>query len=113
KPSATQPTPAQRVDDCWTTTTTQAAAVAQPPKTAKRGHSTPRKRRFGRALNSSSSPGLRTRSAITAACATVNESIAPNEYIVPRKSTFPGRMTRIEKNPAKVISASHGVLNRG
>ena len=43
----------------------------------------------------------------------MNESIAPNEYIVPRKSTSPGRITRIGANPAKTTSESHGVLNRG
>ena len=57
--------------------------------------------------------GPSRRSWMTAACATVKDSIAPNEYIVPRKSTFPGSSTRIETKPAKTTSASHGVLNRG
>ena len=43
----------------------------------------------------------------------MNESIAPNEYIVPRKSVWPGRIVRIGITPAKTTSASHGVLNRG
>ena len=47
------------------------------------------------------------------ACAIVKESIAPNEYIVPRKSVFPGRRTRIEMKPANTTSAIHGVLNFG
>ena len=47
------------------------------------------------------------------ACATVNESIAPKEYIVPRNFVWPGRSTRIETRPAKTISDSHGVLNFG
>ena len=50
---------------------------------------------------------------MTAACATVKESIAPKEYIVPRKSTFPGSSTRIDTKPAKTTSASQGVLKRG
>ena len=50
---------------------------------------------------------------MTAACATVNESIAPNEYIVLRNVVLPGRRTRIDTNPAKTISDSHGVLNFG
>ena len=53
------------------------------------------------------------RSWITAACAIVNESIAPNAYMRPMKSTLPGSMKRIEKKPAKTSSASHGVLNFG
>ncbi len=50
---------------------------------------------------------------MTAAWATVNDSIAPNEYIVPRKSTLPGSMTRMETKPANTTSASQGVLNLG
>ena len=34
--------------------------------------------------------GSRCRNLKIATCATVNESIAPNEYIVARKSTWPG-----------------------
>jgi hypothetical protein len=43
----------------------------------------------------------------------VNESIAPNEYIVPRKVVLPGSNVRIENSPAKTRSESHGVLKRG
>ena len=50
---------------------------------------------------------------ITAAWAIVNDSIAPNAYMRPMKSTFPGSMNRIEKNPANTSSDSHGVLNFG
>src|SRR5437764_10765574 len=81
--------------------------------TAKSGQSTPRHVKFGRARKASSSPERLRRSWITAACATVNESIAPNEYIVLREFVLPGRRTRIETMPAKTISDSHGVLKRG
>ena len=47
------------------------------------------------------------------ACAIVNDSIAPNEYIVPRKLTFPGRRTAIGIAAAKTISDNQGVLKRG
>ena len=47
------------------------------------------------------------------ACAIVNDSIAPNEYIVPRKLTLPGSSTAIGIAAAKTISDSHGVLKRG
>jgi hypothetical protein len=43
----------------------------------------------------------------------VNESIAPNEYIVPRKSTCPGSSVRIETNPANTTSESQGVFSLG
>jgi hypothetical protein len=42
-----------------------------------------------------------------------NDSIAPNEYIVPKKSSCPGSRVAIETSPAKTISEIHGVLNRG
>ena len=80
---------------------------------AKSGQSTPRTRRFGRTRYGSSTGGGFRRIWITATCAIVNESIAPNAYMRPMKSTLPGSMNRIEKTPAKTISASHGVLKRG
>ena len=43
----------------------------------------------------------------------VNESVAPNAYIVPRKSVCPGRSVRIGIAPAKRTRASHGVRKRG
>jgi len=43
----------------------------------------------------------------------VNDSIAPNEYIVLRNVVLPGRRTAIETKPAKTTSDSHGVLNFG
>ena len=72
---------------------------AQAGGSAVRGRRSPRRARL-------------TRSATTAACAIVNESIAPNAYIVPRKFVWPGRMTAIEAIPAKTTSASHGVWKR-
>ena len=63
------------------------------------------------ARKTSSSFGLLTRSATTDACAMVNESIAPNEYIVPRKSVLPGSSTSIGITPAKTKSEMYGVLN--
>ena len=45
-------------------------------------------------------------------CAIVNDNIAPNEYIVPRKSTWPGSNVAIETIPANTTSAIQGVLYR-
>ena len=81
--------------------------------TANSGQSTPRQRKFGRARNASSSPARLRRSWITAACATVNESIAPNEYIVLRNVVLPGSRMMIDTKPANTTSESHGVLNLG
>ena len=58
-------------------------------------------RRFGRARHSTSSSCPFTRSAITAACAIVNESIAPNAYIRPRKSTWPESRKIVEPDPGE------------
>ena len=41
----------------------------------------------------------------------MNESIAPNEYIVPRKAVLPGSSTIIGITPAKKSSEMYGVLN--
>ena len=95
------------------TTTIHAIAVPSPPTTANSGMSTPRIVTFPRLRYGSPSVCFFCRSAITEACAIVNESIAPNEYIVPRKSTLPGSRTPIEITPANTISDSHGVLKRG
>ena len=97
----------------WITTSSHDSPVPRPPITAKSGQSTPRQRKFGRALQGTSFPAPFRRSWITAAWAIVNESIAPNEYIVPRKVVLPGRRTRIEMSPPKTISEIHGVLNFG
>ena len=70
-------------------------------------------RTFGRPSKTSSSFGRFARNAISDRCAIVNESIAPNEYIVPRKSTFPGRERKIEMTPPKNTIEIHGVLNSG
>ena len=65
-----------------------------------------------RAILSSPSRAL-TRSLITAAWATVNESIAPNAYMRPRKSTCP-ESTKIDGPTApNTIRASHGVFSFG
>ena len=60
-----------------------------------------------------SSSRLRTLRAVTATCAIVNESIAPNAYIRPRKSTWPESRKSVGASPAKMTSESHGVLNFG
>ncbi len=62
-----------------TTMTSHETPVATPPTSANTGQSTPRARRFGRARNatSSASGGGRIRIRTSAACATVNESVAP------------------------------------
>ena len=75
-----------------TTTTNHAMPVPRPPSTANSGQLTPRIRRFGRARHGSSASGFFTRSAITEACAIVNESIAPNAYI--RRGSRPARRAR-------------------
>ena len=81
------------------------APVASPPKSANSGQSTPRTRRFGRARNAQLLvAGSARRSATIDACATVNESIAPNAYIVPRKLGLPGSRTTIGASPAKTSS---------
>ena len=74
----------------------------------------PRMRRFGRARHSSSSSRRLARAARSRrACAIVNESIAPNAYIRPRKSTWPESRKSVGPMPAKTISASHGVFSFG
>ena len=83
------------------------------PKIAKSGQLTPRKRRFGRARHSSSLSPAFTRSLITATCAIVNESIAPNAYMRPRKSTFPESRKIVGPSAPKTISESHGVFSFG
>ena len=108
-----QPSPTQRAAGFCTTTTSQAAEVPRPPKIANSGQLTPRMSRFGRARKRISRSRRTYRSAITDAWAIVNESIAPNAYMSPRKLVFPGRSTAIEMIPAKTTSDSHGVLNFG
>ena len=72
-------------------TTIQAAKVPSPPSTAVSGTSKPKARKLsggfqGRSLVRT----VAARSWITETWAIVNESIAPNEYIVARKSAWPG-----------------------
>ena len=57
--------------------TTNASRVPRPPTIANSGTSLPRTLRLSGARNGMSGSGLRSRSAITEACAIVNESIAP------------------------------------
>ena len=47
------------------------------------------------------------------ACAIVNESIAPNAYMRPRKSTWPESRNSVGAMPPKTASESHGVFKRG
>ena len=70
-------------------------------------------RRFGRARHSSSSSRRFMRSATIDACAIVNESIAPNAYMRPRKSTWPDSRKIVGPIAPKTISASHGVFSFG
>ena len=56
--------------------------------------------------------GSRRRIHSTETCATVNESIAPNEYIVASRSAWPGN-SAIEAMIEKVMIATCGVRNRG
>jgi len=71
--------PAHLVAGCWMTITSHESPVPRPPKIANSGQSIPRQVKFGRARKSGSSSGFRARRATIAACATVNESVAPNE----------------------------------
>ena len=87
--------------------------VPSPPTTAKSGQSTPRNLQFGRARQTCSPSRARTRNAITEACAIVNESIAPNAYMRPRKSTCPESRNNDGATPAKTTSESHGVFSFG
>jgi hypothetical protein len=87
--------------------------VPKAPTIAKTGQLIPPIVMFGRALHSSSSSRCRTRSAVTEMCAIVNDSIAPNAYIRPRKSTWPETMKMVGPIPAKTSSASHGVFSFG
>ena len=73
-------------------TTIQAENVPRPPSTAVSGTSTPRKRTLTGGFQAALASGKRCRSRSTETWAIVNESIAPNEYIVARKSVSPGTM---------------------
>ena len=111
-PSASQPTPATATSGCRTVTTTNASPVPSPPKTANSGTS-------GRAMRTLPGPrygrgasGWRIRSRITETCAIVNDSIAPNAYMFPRKAAWPGSSVTIATAP-KIRIPIHGVLYRG
>jgi hypothetical protein len=62
-----------------TTITSHERPVAIPPTIAKIGQGTPRHQRFGRARKASSARGSLARNRMIAACAIVNDSVAPNE----------------------------------
>ena len=76
-------------------TTIQAAKVPRPPSTAVSGTSKPKARKFSGGFQVRSTSACLRRSWITATWAIVNESIAPNEYIVARKSVLPGSRVTI------------------
>ena len=86
--------------------------VPSAPKIANSGQSTPRMRRLGRIVNASASVRVFTRSAITEMCAIVNDSIAPNAYMFPRKSAWPGISVR-QAIPPNTMIPIHGVRKRG
>ena len=71
-------------------TTIQAAKVPRPPSTAVIGTSKPKAWTLSGGFQGRSSSDFVLRSWITAMWAIVKESIAPNEYIVARKSVWPG-----------------------
>ena len=100
--------------------------MPRPPITANTGTSTPRKRTLKGARyqassrSTSTSPGSlrirlranRQRSPISAMCAIVNDSIAPNAYSVARNSACPGIITTHAIAPNTPIAVA-GVRNRG
>ena len=97
---------------CSASTITQAANVPRPPSTAVSGTSTPKALKLSGGFHSRFCSGRRWRSRITETWAIVNESMAPNEYMVARKSVFPGRMVSAA-TPEKARIATYGVWNRG
>ena len=98
--------PTQRVVGSWTSTTTHAVRCRKPPSSANRAS---RCRRCAGSVargRPGSSCCRRMREATTAACAIVNDSIAPNEYTSSRGTPrLPREMTAID-NPAKTTIAN-------
>ena len=86
--------------------------MPRPPRTAVAGTSKPNARKLSGDFHSRFRSGRRWRSRITETCAIVNESIAPNEYIVARKSVFPGSIVRAAI-AEKTRIATYGVWKRG
>ena len=76
-------------------TTIQAAKVPSPPSTAVSGASKPKTRKLNGGFQGRSRSASMRRSRITETWAIVNESIAPNEYIVARNSVLPGKSVTI------------------
>ena len=89
-------------------TTSQAAKVPKPPSTAENGTDVPRTLKFSFGIHSRSLSGYFRLSWITAAWAIVNESIAPNEYIVARNLAWPGIRVMIARTANRMI-AMYGV----
>ncbi len=87
--------PTKRVRGFSAITTIQAAKVPSPPSTAVSGRSKPKARMFSGGFQVRSTSGYLRRSWITETWAIVNESIAPNEYSVARKSVLPGSRVTI------------------
>ena len=78
-PRIIQPVPTKSVEGLSAITTTQAAKVPRPPKTAVKGKSKPKTRTFSGGFQGRSRSPWLLRSLITETWAIVNDSIAPNE----------------------------------
>ena len=111
-PSSIQPAPTTSVRRFSAITTIQAENVPRPPRTAVSGSSTPRKRKLKGGFQPRLTSGKRWRNRSTEMCATVNESMAPNEYRVARKSVLPGTIVSAA-TPENTRIAMYGVLKRG
>ncbi len=87
---------------------TNDSAVATPPKMANPGSSRPAIRSVAGLRYGRSRSGSVKRMRITAAWAIVNDSIAPNAYMLPRKSACPGSSVTHATTP-KIRIPIHGV----
>src|SRR5437588_112800 len=111
-PTRSHPRPATATSTCSAVTVTKARKVPSPPRIANRGSSRPPSLtfpgpRYGRARS-----GSTTRRRMTARCAIVNDSIAPNAYMFPRKVAWPGIRVRRATPPHKLIPI-HGARTQG
>ena len=105
-PKTIQTVPIGSVTGSRAITTTQAARVPSPPITAVSGHVEARMRGSSVAASTArGSSGRRLRSRITATCAIVNESIAPNEYIVARQLGLARQGGQERRSPEKTMIA--------
>ena len=100
--------PAIATSTCSAVTTTNASPVPMTPRIAKTGTSTAADRDVPRPAVGPRASGLEKRSRITARWAIVNESIAPNAYMLPRNSALPGIIARQAIAP-KIRIPIHGV----